>query len=384
MPETPYYLLDEAKLISNICMLKDVMDNSGAKILLALKGYAFYPSFHLLDSLSGVCASGLYEARLGSEEFRDKYGADKIIFTYSPAFKDEDIPALERFSTHLSFNSLAQFLRFQASLPALELGLRVNLEYSEVANPLYNPAAPFSRLGINIKNFNEILNNGVALERLNGLHFHTHCEQDSYALERSLKHFDKHFGIHLHKFKALRWLNLGGGHHITKYSYDRVHLINLLRKYRERYGLSIILEPGEAVALNAGYLVSSVLDIINNERDIAILDSSACTHMPDVIEAPFTPEIKGARIFNGANANGRYLYRLGGPSCLAGDVMGDYVFRSPLTIGTKLMFKDALHYSIVKNTTFNGIPLPSLVTLRDGKYQLIKQFAYEDYKSRNG
>ena len=252
----------------------------------------------------------------------------------------------------------------------VEFGLRVNPEHSEGHHPLYDPCAPYSRLGIRRENFSDGCPDGVS-----GLHFHALCEQDSYALERTLHVFEEKFGEFL---PQLKWVNFGGGHHITREDYDVDHLCRLIRNFREKYQLEVYLEPGEAVALNTGVLMATVLDIIHNDMDIAILDISASTHMPDVLEMSSRPEVTGA----GKANEKKFTYRLGGVSCLAGDVIADYSFDQPLQVGDKLLFEDMAHYSMVKTTTFNGVRLPSIALARKGKIEIVREFGYEDFKSR--
>ena len=369
--KTPYWLLEEELLENNLKLLADIKEQTGVKILLALKGYALWQSFPLVSKyLDGCCASGLYEAKLSDEKFT------KETHTYSPAFKEEDIEEIATISNHLVFNSPSQFRRF-ASLSKkynskISIGLRVNPEYSESPVELYNPCGLYSRLGTTISNFDESI-----IEGLDGLHFHALCEQDSNALEKVLEVFEKNFGEYLTNMK---WVNFGGGHHITRKDYNIKKLIDIINKFKNRHPhLQIYLELGEAVGWETGTLVTSVLDIVHNGIDIAILDTSAEAHMPDTIIMPYRAEVRGTE---GAGVK-KYTYRLAGNTCLAGDIMGDYSFDKPLQIGDKIIFEDQMHYTMVKSTTFNGIPLPSILIKRtNGLIKVIKKFGYIDFKNR--
>jgi carboxynorspermidine decarboxylase len=375
MIKTTYWLLDESLLEQNLKLLCHIKEKTGVKILLALKGYALWKSFPLVSKyLDGCCASGLHEALLSNETF------NKETHTYSPAFKEEDIKAIANISNHLVFNSPAQFKRFALLAkeynPNISLGLRVNPEYSESPVELYNPCGLYSRLGTTAKNF-DILLISEFKETIEGFHFHALCEQDSSALENVLKAFEEKFGKYL---ANLKWVNFGGGHHITRKGYNIEKLINLINTFQAKYPhLQIYLEPGEAVGWETGTLVTSVLDIVHNGINIAILDTSAEAHMPDTIIMPYRAEVQGADEVNKKAHN----YRLAGNSCLAGDIMGDYSFDKPLQIGDKIIFEDQMHYTMVKATTFNGVPLPSIVIKRlDGTIEVIKEFGYEDFKNR--
>lgn len=368
---TPYWLLEEKLLENNLKLLADIKSKTGTKILLALKGYALWQSFPLVSKyLDGCCASGLHEAKLSDEKFQ------KETHTYSPAFKEEEIEEVATISNHLIFNSPSQFKRFthlaKIYNPQISIGLRVNPEYSDSPVELYNPCGLYSRLGTTIDNFDETI-----VKELDGLHFHALCEQDSSALERVLEAFEKSFGKYL---KDMRWVNFGGGHHITKEGYDIEKLINILNNFKDRYPhLQIYLELGEAVGWESGTLVSSILDIVHNGIDIAILDISAEAHMPDTIIMPYRAEVRGADEANRQT----YTYRLAGNTCLAGDIMGDYSFKKPLQIGEQIIFEDQMHYTMVKATTFNGTPLPSIVIKRvDGRVEIVREFGYEDFKDR--
>ncbi len=367
---TPVWILEEALLRQNIALLDEIQKRSGAKILLALKGYALWASFPVIrEKLYGCCASGLHEATLAAETF------GKEVHTYSPAFKEEEIEAIALLSHHLVFNSPSQFKKFSAKAkavnPNLSLGLRINPEYSESPVELYNPCGLYSRLGTTLTNFDPNI-----LESCDGFHFHALCEQSADALEKVLEVFEEKFGSYL---AGLKWLNFGGGHHITKEGYDREKLISLIKYFKEKYDVDIYLEPGEAVGWETGVLVATVLDIVHNGIDIAILDTSAEAHMPDTIIMPYRAEVRGA----GKAGEKKYTYRLAGNTCLAGDIMGDYSFDQPLQIDDKIIFEDQMHYTMVKATTFNGIKLPSISILRsDGTLNIVKEFGYEDFRGR--
>lgn len=368
---SPCYVLEEEKLIRNLNILDSVQKRSGAKVLLALKGYAMWSTFKLCgEYLAGITASGLHEAKLGREEM------NKEVHTYSPAFKEEEIDEIVALSDHIIFNSFNQWERFKNRIlngsKKISCGIRVNPEYSEVNPPIYNPCIPGSRLGVIRKHFREELLNGIE-----GLHFHTHCEQNSDALARTLPHFEEKFGEFIPKMK---WINFGGGHHITRADYDINRLVDLIIDFKKRYnGIEVYLEPGEAVGWQSGFLIGTVLDIINNGIDIAILDISAAAHMPDCLEMPYRPEVR----FAGLPNEKKYTYRFAGNTCLAGDVIGDYSFDEPLKVGDRVIFEDMIHYTMVKNNTFNGVPLPSIgMITKDSEFRLIKSFGYEDYKNR--
>ena len=368
---SPCWLLEEKKLKDNLEILKNIKDKTGVKILLALKGYALWKSFYLVrEYLDGCCASGLNEAKLAYEEF------GKEVSTYSPAFKQEEIEQIVKISSHLTFNSINQFNSF-ASLakkynPNLSIGLRVNPKTSVAPIELYNPCGLYSRLGVTKENFDK-----KVLEQIDGLHFHALCEESSKSLEVVLKAFEEQFGEYLNN---LKWVNFGGGHHITKKGYDIKHLIDLLNNFKAKYpNLEVYLEPGEAIGWESGVLVTTVLDIVDNGMKIAILDTSAEAHMPDTIIMPYRAEVRGAKEPNVLP----YTYRLGGNTCLAGDIMGAYSFKEPLKIGDKIIFEDQMHYTMVKATTFNGINLPSIAILKeDGKVEVVREFGYEDFKNR--
>ena len=370
---SPCYVLVEDLLRANLKILRHVSEQSGAKILLALKGYALWRSFPLVaEYLHGITASGIYEARLGAEEFK---GGE--ISVYSPAFKESEIDALLPIADHIIFNSPTQLHRFKRKVLGagrkIDCGIRLNPLYSEVSPPIYNPCIEGSRLGIVPEELHKCELDGVS-----GLHFHTHCEQNSDALQRTLEHFELHFG---HLIDKMKWINFGGGHHITRKDYDVNLLIEIIKDFRARHGgVDVYLEPGEAVGWQCGFLKGSVLDITYNAMPIAILDVSASAHMPDCLEMPYRPMIRGSA----EPGVLPYSYRLGAPTCLAGDVIGDYSFESAIEIGDEVIFEDMIHYTIVKNNTFNGIPLPSIGMLRsDGSFKLLREFGYEHYKERN-
>lgn len=368
---TPVYLIDETLIEENMRVLRYVKDRTGCKILHALKAFASFATFSMMSKyLDGVCASGLNEARLGSEEFK------KEVHTFGAAYKDKEIEQILKYSDTIIFNSFYQLQKYgtRAREKGVEIGLRVNPGHAEVTSEMYNPCAPCSRLGIVHVTFKKEFPKLKGM--VDGLHFHAMCEQNSDVLERILKSFENQYG---RRIKGLKWVNFGGGHHITRDDYNLELLIKLINNFKKKYGIQVYLEPGEASVLNAGALISSILDIVTNEMDIAILDASAETHMPDVLLMPYRPNILKA----GQPNEKMYMYRLAGPSCLAGDIMGDYSFNKPLTKGEKLVFTDMALYSIVKSTTFNGINLPDISVIRnDGKIEVIKSFGYRDYRNR--
>lgn len=366
---TPCYIVNTGLLKKNLQVLRSVKEQTGATILLALKGFALFSAFPLVrDYLDGVCASGPFEARLGRKEF------GKQVHTYAPAYSDGDLKEVMRYSDHVVFNSLSQWEKHKMAVPEhVRCGLRINPQFSEVKPEIYNPCGRYSRLGITAGQLK-----GRDLTGISGLHFHTHCEQNADALERSLKVIETKFGPY---FKDLEWVNFGGGHHITRPDYQVDRLCRLVNGFKDTYGVEVILEPGEAVALGTGVLVATVLDIVRNEMDIAILDTSAAAHMPDVLEMPYRP-----RVVNADEPGTRpHTYRLGGLTCLAGDVIGDYSFDQPLTVGARLVFLDMAHYTMVKNNTFNGMRLPSIGLFDPATkpgLTLVRQFGYDDYRNR--
>ncbi len=369
MLQTPYYMLEEKKLEYNLKLLDYIQKQSGAKILLALKGFAFSGAASLVSKyLQGCCASGLYEAKYAKELFK------REVHTYSPAFKEEEIDEILSLSNHIVFNSFSQLKKYKqkAKEVNVSIGLRINPEVSASPKEIYNPCGLYSRLGITKKNFIE-----NELESVDGFHFHALCEQGVDELEIVLKAFEAKFGKY---FKNLKWINFGGGHHITKKGYDVEKLINLIKEFKQRYNIEVYLEPGEAVGWQTGVLVATVLDIVDNGMKIAILDTSAEAHMPDTIIMPYRAKVRDAKEAGVLP----YTYRLAGNTCLAGDIMGDYSFKKPLRVGDKVIFEDQIHYTIVKNTTFNGIKLPNLVIQKkNGDIEVVKKFGYEEYKRRN-
>lgn len=366
---TPCYVIDEKLLSKNLEILKDVQKRSGGKILLAQKAFSMFRVYPLLaEYLWGTTASGLFEARLGREEF------GKEVHIFSPAYREDEFQEILAVSDHIVFNCFSQWKRFRkrALAAGKQCGLRINPECStQDGSGIYDPCAPYSRLGVTEANFEP-----DELKGLSGLHLHTLCEQNADALVRTLEVFETVFGKYLY---GLKWLNLGGGHHITRSDYDIELLIRTIKRLQDTYSITVYLEPGEAVALNAGFLVSSVLDILHNGMDIAILDTSAACHMPDVLEMPYRPKIIGAEL----PGERKYTYRLGGPTCLAGDIIGDYSFDRQLFPGDRLVFCDMAIYSMVKNNTFNGIRLPHIILHKvDGANEMVRSFGYEDFKNR--
>ena len=367
---TPSYIVDERLLIKNLEKLKSIIDRTGCRILLAQKGFSMFYFYPLIKKyLNGTTASSLYEARLGFEEM----GNETHIF--NPSYREDEIDEILSMVDHIVFNSFNQWSKYKNLVKSHErtisCGLRVNPEYSSVETEIYNPTGKFSRFGVTKVNFKE-----DELDGIDGLHFHALCEQNSDALEATLVAFEEKFGQYLH---GMKWVNFGGGHHITRDDYDVEKLINCINHIKNKYNVEVYLEPGEAVALNTGFLVTEVLDTIYNEMDILLVDTSAACHMPDVIEMPYRPFI----INSGMPNEKAYTYKLGGPTCLAGDIIGDYSFDNPINIGDKLIFTDMAHYSMVKNNTFNGINLPSIAvyTEKDG-VKVIRSFKYEDFRNR--
>ncbi|KMT68179.1 carboxynorspermidine decarboxylase [Helicobacter pylori] len=397
---TPCYVLESERLEKNAKILEIVRQQSGAKVLLALKGYAFWREFGILrQKLNGCCASGLYEAKLAFEEFGGRE-SQKEICVYSPAFKEAEMSAILPLATSIIFNSFYQYATYKdrildknkqlenLGLSPIKMGLRINPLYSEVTPAIYNPCSKVSRLGIVPSEFEK----GVkehGLEGVSGLHFHTHCEQNADALCRTLEHVERHFKPYL---ENMEWVNFGGGHHITRSDYDVNLLIQTIKDFKERYhNIEVILEPGEAIGWQCGFLIASVIDIVQNDQEIAILDASFSAHMPDCLEMPYRPSILKISVENdeelvevekGEN-QGAFSYFLGGPTCLAGDFMGSFSFDAPLKRGDRIVFQDMLHYTIVKNNSFNGVPLPSLARLDQQGFKILKNFSYEDYKNRN-
>lgn len=368
--QTPCYIIEEEALLQNLEILDSVQKRSGCKIIMALKGFAMFAVFPVIRQyLCGIAASSLDEARLGYEEFGGE------VHVCAPAYAETGFDELIGYADHIVFNSFSQWRRFKTRVTGssrkVSCGIRVNPEHSEVKVPIYDPCGPFSRLGTTRENFEE-----NELDGITGLHFHNLCELNSDSLARTLKAVEDKFGSFFHR---LKWVNFGGGHHITRKDYDTDLLCSLIIDFKKRFPLEVYLEPGEAIALNAGVLEASVLDIIHNKMDIAILDTSVAAHMPDVLEMPYRPAIREA----GRPGEYGYTYRLGGMTCLAGDIIGDYSFPEPLKAGSRLVFEDMAHYTMVKNNTFNGVRLPSIaVRESSGNIRIIRRFGYEDYKSR--
>ena len=369
--ETPAYVVDEACLLANLQILDGVRKRTGAKILLAQKAFSMYSLYPLIgEYLDGTTASGLYEAKLGKE-----YMGNREVHVYAPAFKVKDMQQLLAISDHIVFNSPKQWEKWRDQIKQskrkISYGIRINPEYAEVETDLYNPCIPGSRLGTTLANLQHMDLSGIS-----GLHFHTMCEQDADVLWRTVQIVDEKFGDIL---KQMQWINFGGGHHITKKGYKMELLEKSIALFKDKYGLQVYLEPGEAVALNAGFLVSEILEIVENQKKIAILDTSAACHMPDVLEMPYRPNIIGS----GKAGEKPYTYRLGAATCLAGDIIGDYSFDKPLSVGDRLIFCDMAIYTMCKNNTFNGIGLPAIYRIdTDGKIHLEHEFGYEDFKCR--
>ncbi|NCO00735.1 MAG: carboxynorspermidine decarboxylase [Epsilonproteobacteria bacterium] len=379
---TPCYVCEEELLEKNLKLLDYVQKESGAKIILALKGFAMWSTFPLVSQyLKGCTSSGLYEARLAREEFC-KHNPHAEVHTYSPAYKDEDIDEIAKISDHIVFNSPSQLFKYKERIkeinPHAELSLRINPEVSSSPKDIYNPCGIYSRLGTTLANFTKETKgfDEEVLKHIDGLNFHALCEQNVDALEEVLVAFEEKFSKY---FKGLKYINFGGGHHITKEGYDVEKLIRIIKAFREKYDVEVYLEPGEAVGWQTGFLVATVLDVFHNGMDVAILDTSAEAHMPDTLAMPYRADVRGS----GEAGEKPYTYRLGGNTCLAGDIMGDYSFDMPLKAGDKVIFEDQIHYTFVKNTTFNGIKLPSLAIYRkDGTLDVVKEFGYEDYRDR--
>ncbi len=381
--KTPVFVVDEQRIRKNCEILSSVKDRTQCTVLLALKGFAMWPLFPLIrEYLDGVCASSPWEARLGREAL------GKEVHAYAAAYSEADFSELLTLCDEIDFNSFAQLEQFRPQLKeGIRFGLRINPECSTQPedHAIYDPCAPRSRLGIRRQDFEN-----QSLDGISGLHFHTLCEQNADDLKTTLEAVEEQFGSFLPQMK---WINFGGGHHITRDDYDIDLLCGLVNDFRKRYGVQVILEPGEAVALNAGVLVSTVLDVIDNDGAIAILDTSCTCHMPDVLEMPYRPVI--AKLADGdlfdalnnpAGTAGEkcHTYKLAGLSCLAGDVIGDYSFDEPLAAGDRLVFGDMAHYSMVKTTFFNGIRHPDIAILRNGTVEVVRSFDYDDYKHRLG
>jgi carboxynorspermidine decarboxylase len=368
---SPSFVIDETLLRQNLSLIKRVQDESGCTIILALKGFSMYKTFPIVrEYVSGATASSLHEARLCFEEMGSK------AHVYSPAYLDEELEELMGYTKHLSFNSMNQYERFKARVLAkgISCGIRINPQYSEVETDMYNPCVAGSRLGITADYFGDTLPEGIE-----GLHFHTLCEKDSYTLERTLVEVEKRFGHLLHQCK---WVNMGGGHLMTRADYDTEHLIGLLKAFKAKYNVEVILEPGSAFAWRTGWLTARVEDIFDSQGiQVAVLNVSFAAHMPDTLEMPYKPAILGAT----DPIPGKPTYRFGGMTCLAGDFMGDYSFDQPLQIGDTIVFDDMIHYTMVKTTTFNGVGLPSVgMWTKDQKFELFQSYGYESFKDRLG
>jgi carboxynorspermidine decarboxylase len=368
---SPCFVVDESRIEKNLSILNIVQKRTGAKILLALKAFAMFSLFPLIRPvLEGTCASGLHEARLGREEF------GKQVHVFSPAYSDSEMEELVKYADHVIFNSFYQYRRFRAVVLAssknIQMGIRLNPEHSEGTVPIYDPCSMGSRLGVRQEQFEP-----DSLDGITGLHFHTLCQQNADALERTLKVVEQKFGKYI---RQMKWLNFGGGHHITRDDYDIDMLCRTIERVAQQYDVQVYLEPGEAVALNSGILIATVLDMITADMPVAILDTSATCHMPDVLEMPYRPEVIGAKV----PGKKKWTCRLAGKSCLAGDVIGEYSFDNPLKPGDRLAFLDMAIYSMVKTTTFNGVQVPSIARYRPETNQLtiVRRFGYEDYKTR--
>ena len=364
-------MIDEERFRKNLSLIKHVSNESGAEIILAFKGFAMWGVFPVLkEYISGAAASSVSEARLCFEEIGSP------AHTYSPVYKEAEFDNILKYSSHVTFNSLEQYNKFSNIVrdysKNISVGLRINPEFSEVSHGIYNPCSPGSRLGVTAESIGEDLPEGIE-----GLHFHVLFESDSYALEKVLQRVEEKFSKYFHR---LKWINMGGGHLMTRNDYDTGHLIKILKKFRERSGLHVILEPGSAFAWETGELVSSVEDVVENQGvKTAILDVSFTAHMPDCLEMPYKPKIIGAT----EPVEGEQSYRLGGNSCLSGDFMGDWSFGKALKAGDRVIFLDMIHYTMVKTTTFNGVQHPSIgIWTSEGKFRLIKEFGYQDYKGR--
>lgn len=366
---TPCYLTDARLLQKNTALLKQIQQRTGCKILLAQKAFSMFSAYPLIrDDLAGTTASGLFEAKLGQEHF------GKEVHVFSPAYTQEDFTQLLELCDHIVFNSFGQWEKYrqqvQDATRNISCGIRINPGYAEVETDLYNPCISGSRMGVPLEQMED-----DDFAGMDGIHFHTMCEQNSDVLERTLDHMLPQFDKWL---KRCKWVNFGGGHHITRPDYDVERLVRCIERVRDTYGVQVYLEPGEAVALNAGYLVATVLDVVHNGMDIAILDASAACHMPDVLEMPYRPHI----LYSGTAGEKAYTYRLAGNTCLAGDVIGDYSFDHQLQAGEKLVFCDMAIYSMVKNNTFNGVPLPDIALYQNGHIDLVKRFGYADFEGR--
>ena len=375
---TPYYIIEERKLRHNLSLIHNVAEEAGVEVILAFKAFALWKTFPIFRKyIQATTASSLYEARMAYEQFGSK------AHTYSPAYTEEEFPEIVKCSSHLTFNSLSQYERFHLQAQEASLGLRVNPEYSEVGTALYNPCAPGTRFGITADKLPERLPADIE-----GFHCHCHCESGSDVFERTLRHIEEKFA---RWFPQLKWINFGGGHLMTRKDYDVARLIQLMKDFRKRYPhLKVILEPGSAFAWQTGPLVAQVVDVVEDKGlRTAILNVSFTCHMPDCLEMPYMPEVRGANICcedngnNGNNGNNGFLYRLGGNSCLSGDFMGNWLFDHELQVGENIIFEDMIHYTTVKTNMFNGISHPSIAMLHeDGNLELLRKFSFEDYLNR--
>lgn len=373
--KTPCYVTDERLLEKNMKILRSVAERTGCKVLLAQKAFSMYSTYPLLSKyLDGTTASGLYEAKLGYEEM-----PGKEVHIFSPAYRPDHFKEITEICGHIIFNSFSQWKRFKPMVMEavsggrkIECGIRVNPEYSEIETEIYNPCSESSRLGVRAADFDE-----SALDGISGLHFHTMCEQNSDVLERTIPRFEEKFGKYLYNMK---WVNFGGGHHVTRDDYDVDRLVRVIDYVQNKYGVQVYIEPGEAAALNAGWLVSEVLEVFEScGMNHAIIDASAACHMPDVLEMPYRPNV----ISSEKSGEKPYTYRLGAATCLAGDIIGDYSFDKPLSVGDRLIFCDMAIYTMCKNNTFNGIGLPAIYRIdTEGKIHLEHEFGYEDFKCR--
>ncbi len=367
---SPCYVLDNERLIKNLKLLQSIEQRAHVKIICALKGFSFWHVFPTIKNyLSGATASSLNEARLAREEMNSE------VHVFAPLYEDDEIDAILTLADHITFNSFSQWQRFKTKTKAAHVssGIRVNPESSSVETDLYNPCGKFSRLGVTAKEFREDL-----LEGIEGLHFHALCEQNADALENVLSAFEEKFGRFIPQMK---WVNFGGGHHITRKDYDVERLIRILNGFHARYPhVEIILEPGEAIGWQTGELVATVGDIVHNETAIAILNVSVSAHMPDCLEMPYRPHVSGSAL----PGEKPFTYKLAGNTCLAGDVLGDYSFDAPLQIGDKIIFEDMIHYTMVKTTFFNGVRHPSIGIFENGQFKLLRQFTYTQYKEKLG
>jgi len=369
---SPSYVLEESLFRKNLSLIKSIKERAGVDIILAFKAFSLWKAFPIVrEYIPYSTASSIHEARLAFEEMKS------LAHTYSPAYTEKEFSTILKYSSHITFNSFSQFERFLPMAKNYErkvsLGIRINPEYSEVETDLYNPATPGSRMGVLASQMPENLT-----AEIEGLHFHTLCENNSYTLEKTLEAIEKNFAPYL---KQVKWINMGGGHLMTHKDYDVEHLITLLKNFKKKWDIEIIMEPGSAFAWGTGFLLSEVVDVVENKGvETAILNVSFTAHMPDCLEMPYKPEIRGAYQEPVEN---KPTYRMGGNSCLSGDFMGDWSFDEPLKVGSKIIFEDMIHYTIVKTTMFNGVPHPAIALLKEsGEVEILKEYNYEDYKNR--